>query len=435
MASAFLAHSSSFIGDEVYIPSILSLFGIKLSSAWGVGFDSIGIVFGLSILLLIFFRNNLKSKNNLFISVTTAIIFLLSLGILGKYYPTGIGSIRFIPVFSILLCIFVGILLSNVKKKFYILIFIFLIFSLYLNYQVININFSNHSYSDDNAEKYGKFINIYNEFYDFKFINNSYSNYRFGSARFPFTKALTFVFPAISQTSGYYDQGILYETTFYKVKESIWVPDNINKSLYYMDWFGIKYFELSGGYLDSEGNYSENEDFVYVTQRNSTDFPYKIYEYKKAKPIISVLKTNLISFEKFNESSINEMAEENKNTETIIPFISKEKINISNNYSVVNFSYNRQSPDLIEVKSNFTGKEGVLFRESYYKSWKAKEYPYERVIPIYRTANDLMLIIPDSGVNRVIFYQSNSFIEYLSIFISLLCIFLMFYFSFRKSKQ
>lgn len=202
-----------------------------------------------------------------------------------------------------------------------------------------------------------------------------------------------------------------------------------------MDWFGIKYFELSGGYLDSEGNYSENEDFVYVTQRNSTDFPYKIYEYKKAKPIISVLKTNLISFEKFNESSINEMAEENKNTETIIPFISKEKINISNNYSVVNFSYNRQSPDLIEVKSNFTGKEGVLFRESYYKSWKAKEYPYERVIPIYRTANDLMLIIPDSGVNRVIFYQSNSFIEYLSIFISLLCIFLMFYFSFRKSKQ
>ncbi len=419
----FLTRPSSFVGDEIYILSPLSLFGIKLSHAWGIGFDSIGIFLIIFLASLFYFRRNYKDKTYLYLFIMVVLLFLLSAGILGKYYPRGIGSVRFIPAFSIFLCIFIGVSLKNLKNKmYYIIIILILVYSLFTNYQVINENYTYHSYSNKDMVKYGKFANVYDEFYNFSFINKSYSNYRFGSARFPFSKTLTFVFPGISQTSGYYDEGLLYFNTYFKMKENIWIPINMNKTYYYLDWFGIKYFELSGGYLEGEGNFSNNTNFQLVLIRNSSDYPYKIYEYKKAKPIISVIKTNFLSYDKLNEDEIDEIATYNKNTEELIPIITEKKIAIYNNYSEMNFTYIRNNPDIINIEYDFTGNEAILIRESYYPSWKAKEQDSLKNLKVYRTANDFMLIIPKAGDKKIVIYQTKLFVDYFGIIVSLICI-------------
>ncbi len=422
----FLTHSSSFIGGEIFIPSLASLLGIKNNFKWGLGLGSIGIGFIFFIFSLFFIKKNFKDNKYRYILFSSILFFALLMGILGPYYPRGIASIRFIAPFSILLCIFIGISFNKLNlKKYYLLIFVLIFISLFINYNIIKTNYEEHSYSSADL-KYGQFAPIYEEFYKEDFpINNQSSNYRFGAARFPFSGALTFVFPKISQTSGYYDQGILYEDTFYKMKNAIWYFKNINETLYYLDWFGIEYFELSGGYLENEEKFSNN-NFEFVLERNLTQYPYKIYGYKNARPIISVIKTNFVSFEELDEEFIDGLARENKNTEIIVPFISKKKINITNSYSILNFTVKRESPDIAEVNfDEFTGEEGILFKEFYYPSWKAKEFPSEENLEIYRTANNMMLVLPTEGSKKVVFYQSKLLLDYFGIAISLLSLVLL----------
>jgi len=436
----FLTHSSSYVGEtfeiELSIEAILGfiteLFGLGNYLAWGIGSFSIGL--SLIIYLIALFKF-FPSKNNpnfyKFLIITSVILFLLSIGILGKYYPTGIAPIRFFPIFSIFLAIIIGIMLKDSKKEFYFISVAILTIALIINYNFVMINYNEHSYCCNDL-KYGKFANIYDEFSDFSFLNET--EYRFGAARFPFSKSFTYVFPEIPQTSGYYDQGILYQDTFFKMKEGIWYLNDTNKTLYYLDWFGIKYLELSGGYLESEWKF-KNKSFKLVYVRNSTDYPYKIYEYKKAKPIISVMKTNLLSYETIDENEIEKMASENKNTEVIVPFISREKINISNKYLPINSKIARKSPDYIEIESDFDGKSAVLFREFYDPSWKAKEYPNEKEISIYQTANNLMLIIPEKNANKIIIYQSKSRVDYIGIITSIIFLILLFYASFDSVSR
>ncbi|GAI04307.1 unnamed protein product, partial [marine sediment metagenome] len=169
-----------------------------------------------------------------------------------------------------------------------------------------------------------------------------------------------------------------------------------------------------------------NNNFEFVLERNLTQYPYKIYRYKNAKPIVSVIKTNFVSFEELDEEFIDNLARENKNTEIIIPFISKEKINITNNYSTLDFTIKRENPDIVEVNfDEFTGEEGILFKEFYYPSWKAKEFPSEENLEVYQTANNMMLILPSKGTKRVIFYQSKLFLDYFGIAVSLLSLILI----------
>ena len=431
----FLSGSSRFVGDEIFIPKISSLFGFDKTITWGIGVDSIGLAFAFFIFLLFFTKKDFKDKNYLYILVSSIILFFLLMGVLGPYYPKGIGSIRFITPFSILLCVFIGLSLAknqNFKKAFFI-IFLLLFISLAMNYFVIKSNYKDYSYSSDDP-KYGQFGTIHKDFYlkDFPPTNN-FSNYRFGSARFPFSRDLTFVFPFISQTGGYYDQGILYEDTFYKMKNSIWDSDDMNKTLYYLDWYGIKFFEVSGGYLLEHGKKFEMEDFKLVFERTNNTYPYKIYEYKNASPIISVIRTNFISFNELNDSFLDSLAINNKDTRFIVPFISKSQIKIFNNYSILNYSFERKSPDFIEVFfDEFSGEEGILFKESYDVSWRAKEIPSNKSLEVYKTANNLMLILPNKGAERVIIYQSKSTLDYLATLTSILSIILLFIIVFSK---
>lgn len=422
----FLTHSSNFVGGEIFLPSLASLLGIKNTFKWGLGLGSIGVSFVFFIFLLFFAKKNFKDRKYRYILFSSIILFALLMGILGPYYPQGVASIRFIIPFSILMSIFIGISFSKLKiKKYYLLIFVLVFISLFINYNIININYQDNSYSLADS-KYGQFAPIYEEFYREDFpIENNFTNYRFGVARFPFSGSLTFVFPRISQTSGYYDQGILYEDIFYKMKNAIWELEPVNETLYYLDWFGIKYFEVSGGYLGNEEKF-DNNNFEEILEGNLSYYPYKIYKYRKANPLVSVIKTNFISFEELDEEFIDNLAAENKNTEVIVPFISKNEINIANNYSVLDFTVKRDNPDIVEINFEiFTGKEGILFKEFYHLSWQAKEFPSEENLEIYQTANNLMLVLPSEGTEKVMFYQSKSFLDYFGIVISFLSLILL----------
>lgn len=435
----FLSKSSSFVGDEIFIPKISSLFGIEKTVTWGVGVDSIGLVLFLFVFVLFFFKKGIKDRTYLFLFISSVALFMLLMGVLGSYYPKGIGSIRFIPIVSMIICIFVGYSLHSIKfpRKILILILILLVCSLFINFNVIKNNFKDYSYHSDD-KKFEQFGTIHKDFFESGFpIDKNPSIYRFGSARFPFSRDLTFVFPNISQTGGYYDQGIIYENTFSKMKSSIWDSNNLNKTLYYLDWFGVEFFEVSGGYLRDYSKKFENSSvFELVFEKTNNTYPYRIYRYKNASPIISVIQSNFVSFSEINDSLIDSSSENNENTKFLVPFESDEIITLFNEYSILNADITRRSPDFVEINYNkFTGNEGILFKESYYPSWKAKEFPLGKSIEIYRTANDFMLVIPHEESNKVIFYQSKSILDYFGIIISIISlIFVIFIYSLNKKK-
>ncbi len=418
----FLAKSSSFVGEEIFIPRLNSLFGIGKTITWGIGPDSIGIAFLLFIVFLFFVKKNFKDKNYLYLLISCLSLFLLLMGILGHYYPRGIGSIRFIIPFSILMCVFIGFSLSKsyILKKFIPLLFVLLFVSLLMNYLVINSNYEDYSYNSDNT-KFGQFGTIHKDFYEKDFpIKNNFSIYRFGSARFPFSRDLNFVFPKINQISGYYDQGILYEDTFYRMKNSVWDSNDLNKTFYYLDWFGVEFFEVSGGYLSDYGNKFNHPDFNLVFEKKNNTYPYRIYKYKNPSLVISVVRTNFVSFFSLNDSFIEDLSKQNKNTKNIVPFVSDENISIKNDYSLLPAKIIRHSPDIVEVDfDNFSEEEGILFKESYDSSWKAQEFPSEKPLRIYRTANDFMLILPNEGANKILIYQSKSFVDYFGLILSI----------------
>lgn len=429
----FLEHSSSFVGEEPSyhfslgsIPQlIIGILGFGNKTSWGIG--DIGV--GLSLLVfvfLLFLWQFKKTEYFRFLLVIFVIFSLLSLGILGKYYPSGISQIRFMPISSIFLCCLIGVCFPDNDNRFYILIIPVLIFSLFYNQDIISINYNEHSYCCNDI-KYGKFANIYDEFYNLSFINSS-NNFRFGDySLVPFSKSLNYVFPYIPQTRGYYDQGILYNDTFTKMIEGIWYLNDTNVTMYYLDWFAIRYFELSGGYLDSEWKFN-NSYFRFITQRNTIEYPYKIYEYKNATKIVSVIKTNFVSFREIGSEEIDGFASLNYNTKKIVPFASNKKINITNNYEENEFKLNRRTPDYIEIESEFDGKNAVLFKESYFPGWKATEYPSKRAIPVYKTANDMMLIIPSKESKKVVIYYALRMIDYLSILLSTISIIFLYFF-------
>jgi len=426
----FLSHSSSYMGEESnYIAPIKALFGFDEYTLWGKGAAEIGI----SLLFLIFLifigikKKFLGKKRIIFSLICLFVTFLLLRGILGKYYPTGIGAIRFINTFSIFICISIGLLLKEIelnKKKYFFIFFIVLI-SLIMNFFMINENFKEFSHNS-REDYYGLINHNFNE-EDFP-VKNEYTNYRFGSARYQFSETLTYEFPRIMQISGYYDQGILYPETLASMKEGIWGLGDLNSTLYYMDWMGIKYFELSGGYLNSDNRKKFNSsDFTLIKNKEDSYYPFEIYEYKTPNQIISLIRGNLESYKTISQKEIEEMAKKNINSRILIPVISEKKISIKNNYSELNSSLKRNSPDYFEVSfEKNDGENFILFREFYYASWNAKEYPSGNKLKIFRTANNFMLVIPSEGSEKIVFYQTRIFIDYEGIFISLLFLVLLF---------
>ena len=78
------------------------------------------------------------------------------------------------------------------------------------------------------------------------------------------------------------------------------------------------------------------KNHVKIINQEDGLIPFKIYEYKDAKPIISVIFENN-SYEEYSK------------------------------YLVI-----RNNPDKIIVNYNFSGSEKILFKETFHFSWKAK---------------------------------------------------------------
>lgn len=419
----FLVKSSSYAGDSIgYIPLFSHLFGFGNYLIWGKGPGEIGITFGLFLILIfiIIYQRLLKDKQIFFLSISSAIFFLLLMGILGKYYPTGVGAIRFILPFSIIMSVFIGTVLARTgqKIKTYMLAFIFIliIIALVLNFKTINLNYTKYSYGDKNS-RYGFMQEVLkNEKFPLK---NEFDNYRFGTSRFIFSETLNFFLSKKSQTYGYYDQGILYPETFFLMRDKMWRSNDTNSSLYFIDWFGINYFEIGGEDLNYASKFANSDKFKENFSLSILDYPFILYEVKEKTPIISVLKTNVESRAVISKEDIEKMASLNINSKKLIPIVSDKYINISNNYSIFNFSWKRDNPDNIEISFNkLESGSVVLFKEYYHSSWKAKEFPSENKLKIFKAGPGFMLVMPLESTEKVIFYQSRTLIDYIGIFLT-----------------
>ncbi|MFH1503723.1 MAG: hypothetical protein ABIE36_03640 [Candidatus Diapherotrites archaeon] len=387
----FLSKSSSFLGDKLgYVPSPFHLLGFGKYIIWGLAPGEIGPLFGLFILSIFFSIRFLKEEKTLFLFISSLVLFLLTEGILWKFYPTGVGAIRFILPFSIFACIFFGVVfikLLNFKisitKKWIICFFIFLmlLFSLIYNYSIIIKNFNDFSYNSD-GDRYGMIKLVYSQ-EDFPLINN-FTNYRFGTSRYIFSETINYKSPWISQTWGYFDQGILYPDELYSCRDYIWRSNNIHYTLKCLDDFGIKYFEIGGEDLKFEDKFINNENFSLVYQKVFSDYPFKIYEYKNAKPIISIM---------FENGSYEDLS---------------------------NFYVERNNPDKITVRYNFSGKEKISFKESFHNSWRALAVESKKEISIKKSETNFMTMVPEENSEKILIYQSKTGLEKIGILLTIL---------------
>ena len=386
----FLTKSSSFLGDESFMPTLAQLIGITPKLALGMGGATIGIAFFLFIFCLLFFNFLKRNKIWIFLFSSSVLFFALFMGILGKYYPTGIGAIRFVVPFSILMCIFIGFTLSNIKlRKFWIIAIFLLVGGLIINQNLISVNYERYSHASEDER-----LGVYSDSLrvsDFP-VKNEITNSRFGSRNAVFSQSLALLFPKVSQTGGYYDQGILYPEILSAMYDAVWSDSPINNTLVYLDNFAIKYFELSKVYIGYSEKF-ENDNFTLVYEKNFSEAPFKIYEYKNFKPLISVLYYDNLSGDVI---SLNPLES----------------------------SILRESPDEIRVNYNFTGKEAILVKEFYYPSWKAKDIDSGKSIAIAKNRYNFMLIVPENSAQRVLIYQSRTLSDNLGLIISFIGIIL-----------
>lgn len=398
----FLLKSKSFIGDEIgYIPIPTHLLGFGDYIIWGKAPGEIGLLFAIFIFSLSFIGKYFKEKDEkiIFLSLSSILLFLLMEGILAKYYPTGIGAIRFILPFSIVICAFSGAILAKKfedKKEIIYPLVIFLIIALILNYNTINTNYKKYSYNKE-SDRYGIIDAVYSS-KGFPLTKN-FSNYRFGTSRFIFSETLNYKFPGQSQTWGYFDQGILYPKNLYEFKETVWFSQELNKTIENFEKYGIKYFEIGGQDLKFDNKFKNNNKFFLVKEEIFADYPFKIYEYKEAKPIIGIILKNN-SYEDYSEYQIT-----------------------------------RNTPDEILIKYNFSGEEKIVFKESFHKSWKAKEKATNHNIEIKKTEDNFMILQPPKNSDRIIIYQSKTHAQKIGIALSLIGIVLALFIALRKHAQ
>ncbi len=369
----FLLKSSSFIGDEIFIPSITQILGIQPKLFFGVGGASIGLSFIAVLVAFLFIKRFKDDKIYIFLLVCSAVLFFLFLGILGKYYPSGIGSIRFVVPFSVVSSILLGVFMAKIVDKRYLFLFAFIIVillcSLVQGYFATQNNFQKHSHASEEEE--------------FGFVLNSFSNtnfpvqsetdfYRFGSRRPVFAKSFNFISPNFSQTSGYYDQGIPYHGSLFKFFDAVWGAGSLDEATRYLNLFAVRYFEVGGDYLKND-KFQADSRFKEVFYANlSQESSFKIYEYLSPKRLISVYYANL--------------------SEAQDPMV----------------KISRENPDRIIIEFNFTGNEAVLFKEFYYPSWTAGEDGYNKNLNIKKTVENFMSVQPSKGASEVIFYQKNT---------------------------
>jgi len=392
----FLVYSLSSGGYAGYVPSLSQLFGFKDRVSWGLQAGGIGVLAFLFVLSLFLFKKYFKDKLVLPYLFFVIMLGFLTFGGLGNHYPLGVDAVRFVLPFSISLSLFLGLVLYKTKfyKKKYILIalLIILIIGLFWNLKVINENYERFSYYKEDG-RYKIFQNIMNQ-EDFP-LKNKYDNYRFGTSKFIFSENLNYFMPNVPQTFGYQDAGMLNAPRYYDMRWHIWLSEDINEAIYWLDWFGIKYFE------------AENKDFIDKFKNDlrfraimnySNGYDFTLFEYLEPKHIISLV-------EDVNDTSFG-----------------KEK----------NFTWERNSPDKVIVKyDSIDGDDVVLFKEFYHKTWKAKDLESGENIEISKNNLGFMYVNPKSDSKGIMFYQNRTPEECLGILLSIIGIIILILLSFK----
>jgi hypothetical protein len=317
--------------------------------------------------------------------------FLLFGGLL-ENYPFGVDAIRFILPFSIISLCFIGLSLSELKisNKKYFLVFIFtlLLIGLIWNTFVIKENLDKFSYYKEDS-RYGIFQDIIKNSY-FP-IKNEFTNYRFGTSKFVFGETLNYFMPKLSQTLGYQDIGMLNAPKYYDMRWNIYTSENVNDSIYWLDWFAIKYFESEG--LTSNSTRKFENDFRFKQVMNySGNYEFVLFEYLNAKQIISLVDyANKTSF-------------------------GSEK----------QFQWERESPDKVIIRYDSIDKDDIiLFKEFYHQTWKAKDLISGKELKITKVDPGFMAVYPEQSSKGVIFYQSKIIWDTFGILLTLLGIFLL----------
>lgn len=381
----FLFYSASSGGYEGYIPKIIQLFGFKDNLAWGLQAGGIGLLAFLFIFSLLFIKKYLKDKIILPYIIFVFILGFFSLGGLGSHYPLGVDPVRFVLPLSITLSLFFGLFIHKTKlfnNRFWFICFLaILIFGIIWNLQIVNKNFERFSYYKEDS-RYQIFQNIISQ-ENFP-LKNKFENYRFGTSKFIFGENLNYFLPNVPQTFGYQDAGMLNAPKYYDMKWAIWLSDNISGAVYWLDWFGIKYFE------------SENKDFVEKFKNDSRfkivinysrGYDFTLFEYLDAKQIISLV-------DYVNDSSFG-----------------REKA----------FSWKRDNPDKIIIQYDSVDiNDVILFKEFYHKSWKAKELSSGEELEIKRVGPGFMAVYPHRNSKGIVFYQTKTPEEIFGLMFSIL---------------
>lgn len=393
----FLSYSSSSGGYAGYIPRPLQLFGFNDQIAWGLQAGGIGILIALFIVSLLFLKKYYKERIILAYLVSVAILGFLLLGGLGSHYPLGVDPVRFVLPFSIVLSLFLGLVINKLKlfNNKYVLVglFLILIIGIFWNIQIINNNFERFSYYKGDG-RYVIFDNILSQ-KDFP-LENKFDNYRFGTSKFIFGENLNYFMPNVAQTFGYQDVGMLNAPRYYDMRWHIWLSNDTNDSIYWLDAFGIKYFE------------SENKDFVdkfkndkrfRIIMNSSKGYDFTLFEYLEAKQIISLV-------DYINDTSFG-----------------KEK----------NFTWERNNPDRVIVKyDSIDANDAVLFKEFYHKTWKAKDLESGKNLEIHKNSMGFMFVNPSLNSKGVVFYQSKTLEDILGILLT--CVGILFLIIYRPKS-
>lgn len=395
----FIFYSIPSGGYEGHVPKIIQIFGFDEEASWGYQVGGIGILSFFFIFTLLFLKKYWKDKQ-----IRLFFLFLLFLGTLffgglGNHYPYGVDPVRFILPFSIILSITLGLITHKAKlfnKKYFIILgIILLIVGIIWNIQIINKNFDKLSYYKEDS-RYGIFQDIMNQ-KNFP-LKNEFNNYRFGTSKYIFGENLNYFMPKLPQTFGYQDAGMLNAPRYYDMRWYIWLNEDINGAIYWLDWFGIKYFE------------SENKDFIdkflndsrfKVIMNYSNRYEFIMFEYLDAKQIIALV-------DYINETSLGEEKE---------------------------FELERENPDRIIIKYNSIEPDDVvLVKEFYHKTWKAKELVSNEKLEIHQTSTGFMYVKPSLNSKGVMFYQSKTLEEIIGLILTALGIIFLILYSIKLKK-
>jgi len=371
----FLTYKNNFIkGYTGQIPSVIQLFGLNNELTWGNYSNAIGFLLLLFIFSLVFFRRFCHYRDARFFLVAVFVVGFIMFGGLGQNYPYGVEPVRFILPFSILLCVFVGIVIGKTKlfdtSLVVALLFSLLAISLVWNCFAINENYEKFAYYGEGS-RYNTFQDIIRQGIP---IENEFTNYRFATSKFVFAENINYFYPRFSQTSGYQDVGMLDSSKYYKMQDDIWNSNSVNDSIYWLDWFAVKYIEVESLSIDSAKKFRDDARFKEVTNYSGW-YNFVLFEYGQPKQIIS-----------------------------LVDFINDTSFGLEKT-----FEWERKHPDEAIIRYNSAdGDDVVLFKEFYHESWGARDISSGENMPISKVGPGFMAVYPKIDSVGVIFYQKKT---------------------------